>query len=224
MGAPGWLGMHIELPGRRPWPGGHCTPGVGSGMPGVVLPGTPGVEVPGICGVGLPGTVGMVVPGRLGAVVHGMPGVLEPVPGIGMPGEPVPVPGVCAAAGASTCAEAHDAHHLAVLDHGQAAPHGDRACPVPGASASRFERGAAGSHSVAAVRQGRSAGCELPSTAPGSIPWSARRPSRRRRAGAAGIGLLSNGYGQDALERAGACRVHQDSAAMLRHLDEVGVR
>jgi phosphoglycolate phosphatase-like HAD superfamily hydrolase len=38
------------------------------------------------------------------------------------------------------------------------------------------------------------------------------------------IGLLSGGYGQDELERAGAYRVYQDPADLLRHVDEVGVR
>jgi HAD superfamily hydrolase (TIGR01509 family) len=45
-----------------------------------------------------------------------------------------------------------------------------------------------------------------------------------RRARALGIGLLSGGYGQEELERAGAYRVYQDPADLLRHLDEVGVR
>jgi HAD superfamily hydrolase (TIGR01509 family) len=45
-----------------------------------------------------------------------------------------------------------------------------------------------------------------------------------RRAHALGVGLLSGGYGQDELERAGAYRVYQDPADLLRHLDEVGVR
>jgi HAD superfamily hydrolase (TIGR01509 family) len=45
-----------------------------------------------------------------------------------------------------------------------------------------------------------------------------------RRAGTLGVGLLSGGYGQDELERAGAYRVYQDPADLLRHLDEVGVR
>jgi HAD superfamily hydrolase (TIGR01509 family) len=39
-----------------------------------------------------------------------------------------------------------------------------------------------------------------------------------------GIGLLSGGYGTDELERAGAYRVYEDPADLLRHLDEVGVR
>jgi phosphoglycolate phosphatase-like HAD superfamily hydrolase len=38
------------------------------------------------------------------------------------------------------------------------------------------------------------------------------------------VGLLSGGYGQDELERAGAYRVYEDPAGLLRHLDEVGVR
>jgi HAD superfamily hydrolase (TIGR01549 family) len=45
-----------------------------------------------------------------------------------------------------------------------------------------------------------------------------------RRARALGVGLLSGGYGQDELERAGAYRVYQDPADLLRHLDEIGVR
>jgi HAD superfamily hydrolase (TIGR01509 family) len=45
-----------------------------------------------------------------------------------------------------------------------------------------------------------------------------------RRAGALGVGVLSGGYGLDELERAGAYRVYEDPADLLRHLDEVGVR
>jgi HAD superfamily hydrolase (TIGR01509 family) len=45
-----------------------------------------------------------------------------------------------------------------------------------------------------------------------------------RRARALGVGFLSGGYGQDELERAGAYRVYQDPADLLRHLDEVGAR
>ncbi|HEY2961432.1 MAG TPA: HAD family hydrolase [Pyrinomonadaceae bacterium] len=45
-----------------------------------------------------------------------------------------------------------------------------------------------------------------------------------RRARALGIGLLSGGYGREELERAGAYRVYNDPADLLRHLDEVGVR
>lgn len=45
-----------------------------------------------------------------------------------------------------------------------------------------------------------------------------------RRARALGVGLLSGGYGSDELDSAGAYRVYQDPADLLRHLDEVGVR
>jgi HAD superfamily hydrolase (TIGR01549 family) len=45
-----------------------------------------------------------------------------------------------------------------------------------------------------------------------------------QRARALGVGLLSGGYGEDELERAGAYRVYQDPLDLLRHLDEVGVR
>jgi HAD superfamily hydrolase (TIGR01549 family) len=45
-----------------------------------------------------------------------------------------------------------------------------------------------------------------------------------RRARALSVGLLSGGYGEEELERAGAYRVYQDPADLLRHLDEVGVR
>ena len=45
-----------------------------------------------------------------------------------------------------------------------------------------------------------------------------------RRARSLGIGLLSGGYGMEELERAGAYRVYEDPADLLRHLDEVGGR
>jgi HAD superfamily hydrolase (TIGR01509 family) len=45
-----------------------------------------------------------------------------------------------------------------------------------------------------------------------------------RRARALSVGLLSGGYGEDELQRAGAYRVYEDPADLLRHLDEVGVR
>ena len=45
-----------------------------------------------------------------------------------------------------------------------------------------------------------------------------------RRAWALSVGLLSGGYGREELERAGAYRVYQDPAELLRYLDEVGVR
>ena len=45
-----------------------------------------------------------------------------------------------------------------------------------------------------------------------------------RRCGALGIGLLSGGYGEAELERAGAMRVFADPADMLDHLDELAPR
>jgi HAD superfamily hydrolase (TIGR01549 family) len=45
-----------------------------------------------------------------------------------------------------------------------------------------------------------------------------------RRARGLGVGLLSGGYGQDELERAGAYRVYEDPADLLRHIDELGLR
>ena len=45
-----------------------------------------------------------------------------------------------------------------------------------------------------------------------------------RRARALGIGLLSGGYGEGELARAGAYRVYEDPADLLKHLDEVGGR
>ncbi len=45
-----------------------------------------------------------------------------------------------------------------------------------------------------------------------------------RRAPALGIGLLSGGYGQEELERAGAYRVYEDPSDLLKHIDEVGGR
>lgn len=45
-----------------------------------------------------------------------------------------------------------------------------------------------------------------------------------RRARMLGIGLLSGGYGQEELERAGCYRVYEDPAGLLARLDEVGIR
>jgi HAD superfamily hydrolase (TIGR01509 family) len=45
-----------------------------------------------------------------------------------------------------------------------------------------------------------------------------------QRARALSVGLLSGGYGQEELEKAGAFRVYQDPREMLEHLDEIGVR
>ncbi|HEY3342272.1 MAG TPA: HAD family hydrolase, partial [Anaerolineae bacterium] len=44
-----------------------------------------------------------------------------------------------------------------------------------------------------------------------------------RRAGMLSIGLLSGGYGEDELSRAGAFRVYRDALELLRSLDELGV-
>ena len=45
-----------------------------------------------------------------------------------------------------------------------------------------------------------------------------------QRARALGVGLLSGGYGEDELARAGAYRVYADPAELLSRLYEVGVR
>lgn len=45
-----------------------------------------------------------------------------------------------------------------------------------------------------------------------------------RRARAIGVGLLSGGYGEEELERAGAYRVYEDPADLLLHIDELGIR
>lgn len=45
-----------------------------------------------------------------------------------------------------------------------------------------------------------------------------------RRARMQGVGLLSGGYGKEELGQAGAYRVYEDPADLLRHLDELGVR
>jgi HAD superfamily hydrolase (TIGR01509 family) len=45
-----------------------------------------------------------------------------------------------------------------------------------------------------------------------------------RRCRGLGVGLLSGGYGEEELERAGAVRVYEDPADLLKHLDEVGGR
>lgn len=45
-----------------------------------------------------------------------------------------------------------------------------------------------------------------------------------RRARALGVGLLSGGYGEEELVKAGAYRVYTDPADLLAHLEEMGVR
>ena len=59
------------------------------------------------------------------------------------------------------------------------------------------------------------------STVVGDSVWDMLAAQHAR---ALGIGLLSGGYGEDELARAGAYRVFADPAAMLHHLDELGVR
>ena len=44
-----------------------------------------------------------------------------------------------------------------------------------------------------------------------------------RRAGMLSVGLLSGGYGEDELSRAGAFRVYRDAAGLYRSLDELGI-
>ena len=65
-----------------------------------------------------------------------------------------------------------------------------------------------------------------PLLCPASLREHAALPIRlfARRAFGLGVGLLSGGYGREELERAGAYRVYQDPAELLKHLDEVGVR
>jgi phosphoglycolate phosphatase-like HAD superfamily hydrolase len=55
----------------------------------------------------------------------------------------------------------------------------------------------------------------------GDSVWDMLAATRAR---ALGIGLLSGGYGLEELERAGAYRVFDDPADLLKHLDEVGGR
>lgn len=54
----------------------------------------------------------------------------------------------------------------------------------------------------------------------GDSVWDLLAGVRKR---ALGVGLLSGGYGQDELERAGAFRVYADPADLLLHLEQLGV-
>ena len=83
-GEPGLMGMQMELPGRRAWPGGQRT--ARSVAPGEL---DPGAVPPGIAGIVLPGVLGVLAPGVLGVALPGIPGLVVPVPA---------APGVCAAA------------------------------------------------------------------------------------------------------------------------------
>ena len=55
----------------------------------------------------------------------------------------------------------------------------------------------------------------------GDSIWDMLAATRCR---ALGVGLLSGGYGSDELQKAGAFRVYDDPADLLRHFDEVGGR
>jgi len=55
----------------------------------------------------------------------------------------------------------------------------------------------------------------------GDSIWDMLAATRCR---ALGVGLLSGGYGSDELQKAGAFRVYEDPADLLRHFDEVGGR
>ncbi len=55
----------------------------------------------------------------------------------------------------------------------------------------------------------------------GDSIWDMLAAARCR---ALGVGLLSGGYGEDELERAGALRVYADPADLFRHLDEIASR
>lgn len=55
----------------------------------------------------------------------------------------------------------------------------------------------------------------------GDSVWDVLAATRCR---ALGVGLLSGGYGDEELRQAGAIRVYEDPADLLRHIDEVGGR
>jgi HAD superfamily hydrolase (TIGR01509 family) len=59
------------------------------------------------------------------------------------------------------------------------------------------------------------------STVVGDSVWDMLAAQHAR---ALGIGVLSGGYGEDELSRAGAYRVFADPTHMLHHLDELGIR
>lgn len=55
----------------------------------------------------------------------------------------------------------------------------------------------------------------------GDSIWDLLAPCRAR---ALGVGLLSGGYDADESPSAGSYRLDEDSADLLLHLDEIGVR
>jgi len=58
-------------------------------------------------------------------------------------------------------------------------------------------------------------------TVVGDSIWDMLAATRCR---ALGVGVLSGGYGSDELRQAGAIRIYDDPADLLRHIDEVGGR
>ena len=54
----------------------------------------------------------------------------------------------------------------------------------------------------------------------GDSTWDLLAAGRKS---ALGVGMLSGGYGQDELERAGAFRVYADPADMLTHIEHLGI-
>jgi phosphoglycolate phosphatase-like HAD superfamily hydrolase len=55
----------------------------------------------------------------------------------------------------------------------------------------------------------------------GDSPWDLLAAQRMK---ALGVGLLCGGYAEAELERAGAYRVYEDPADLLKHLEELGVQ
>ncbi len=54
----------------------------------------------------------------------------------------------------------------------------------------------------------------------GDSAWDLLAAGRKS---ALGVGVLSGGYGEEELERAGAFRVYSDTADMLQHLEQLGL-
>jgi HAD superfamily hydrolase (TIGR01509 family) len=55
----------------------------------------------------------------------------------------------------------------------------------------------------------------------GDSPWDLLAAQRMK---ALGVGLLSGGYAESELERAGAYRVYQDPGDLLAHIEELGIQ
>jgi phosphoglycolate phosphatase-like HAD superfamily hydrolase len=54
----------------------------------------------------------------------------------------------------------------------------------------------------------------------GDSAWDLLAAGRKS---ALGVGLLSGGYGEEELERAGAFRVYSDPADLLMHIEQLGL-